>query len=110
MCVVCCVHAECIDVHALSVVLLVQFGSNELWRAQDTLHHRRMPSSRQSEVAQPHLARTAIHKDVVALQVAVDDGRGQVVQVVQSVQQLTAPAHATAASKQAQCRTMFNEW
>ena len=85
-------HAEGVHVHRLAVVLVVQLGRHELGRAQHRLHVGGVPGDGEAEVADAHLTRRAVDEDVVALQVAVDDGRRVGVQVVQGRQYLAAPA------------------
>ena len=84
-------HSERVDVHPLVVVLVVQFGRHELRGADHRLGPVVVQHGGQTEVPNLHLALVLVDKDVVALQVAVHDGRGLRVQVVQAPQDLPGP-------------------
>mmetsp|Transcript_5852 Transcript_5852/g.25920 ORF Transcript_5852/g.25920 Transcript_5852/m.25920 type:complete len:1112 (+) Transcript_5852:100-3435(+) len=84
-------HSERVDVHPLVVVLVVQFGRHELRGADHRFGPVVVQHGSQTEVPNLHLALVLVDKDVVALQVAVHDGRGLRVQVVQAPQDLPGP-------------------
>ena len=102
-------HAERVHVDRLVVVLLVQLGRDELRRTQHTLNHCSVTGAGQTEVTQPHLTRAAVHEYVIALEVAVDDGRRQVVEIVQRMQQLTTPNRARHAHNNKPSTTMSHK-
>ena len=81
-------HAERVDVHALVVVLVVELGRHELRGANHRLGPVVVQHGGQSEVPDLHLALVLVDEDVVALQVAVHDGRVVRVEVVQAPQDL----------------------
>ena len=62
----------------------------------------RVARSREAEVAQADLARAAVDENVVALQIAMDNGRNVGMKVVQRSQNLTTPKeNGTEAHKRA---------
>ena len=85
-------HAERVDVHPVVVILFIQFGRHELGRAQHRLRRgARAEERREPQVADFHHPLGPVDEHVVALQVAVDDGRRVAVEVDEAAQDLPRP-------------------
>ena len=85
-------HAEGVDVGELVVGLVVHLGSHELRRADAAGVAAAAAERGEAEVADLDLALVAVDEDVVALEVAMDDGRRVGVEVGEAVEDLRAPA------------------
>jgi hypothetical protein len=86
-------HPEGVHVHLLVVLLIVELGRHELGGAE---HRERCSPSRdiggEPQVPDAEIARGSVDKDVVALEVPMDDGRDVGVQIEEPAQDLPAPA------------------
>mmetsp|Transcript_17782 Transcript_17782/g.53545 ORF Transcript_17782/g.53545 Transcript_17782/m.53545 type:complete len:298 (+) Transcript_17782:4301-5194(+) len=86
-------HPVRVHIHPVVVLLVIQFGRHELRGPQDRL--RRGSCAQQSskaQIANLHHTLAAVDEYVVALQVAVNDGRAVAVQIHQPTQDLPCPA------------------
>lgn len=81
-------HAKSVNIDALIILLGVHLWSHELRRTNDTLGKRALFERSQAQVTDLHLSRLASHEQVVALEIAMDDGRRSRVQVGQALQDL----------------------
>lgn len=84
-------HAKGIDVDLLVVLFVVELGSHELRGSEDRGDVGAVADDSEAEVANFELAIVAVDKDVVALEVAVDDGWAVGVEVGESLEDLSAP-------------------
>lgn len=84
-------HAKGVNVDLLVIALVVQLWGHELGSAEDRRDVGTVADNGETEVANLELSVVAVDKDVVALEVAVDDGRVVGVEIDESLENLAAP-------------------
>ena len=84
-------HAKSIDIDLLVVLFLIEFGGHELGRTQYRGNMGLMPNDSKTEVTNLELTIVAIDKDVVAFQVAVNNGWVLGMQIGEAEEDLSTP-------------------